>query len=461
MVSSSSSRSSRPRVVIVGAGFGGIRAARALADRPVDVLLIDRANHHLFRPLLYQVATAGLGPESIAMPIRQLVARRDDNVEVMLDEVCGGDPEAGVVFTSAGRRIPYDYLILGVGGMPNLFGNDHWRPHLFHLGNLRAAMSLKENLLACYEAAAHEEDDARRQSLLTFVVIGGGPTGTELAGALAELGRSVVPKDTRRIRPKDIRVVLVEANDRVLGTFHPELSHAAKGMLEDLGVEVHLGSPVTEVDARGVRLDDGARIESHTVCWASGVAPVPLGKAMGLPVDDDGAILVSADLSVPGHPNVFALGDGTRFVPPGEEAPLPGVAPVAIQMGEHIGGAIKRDLDGDGRRDFHYLDKGMLATVGRSQAVLQMGALRMSGTVAWLVWCVVHVWYLAGFRNRMKVLLDWTWNYVTFRPGARVLTFESGDRFGEPGAGVGVMSRPRPVSAPPVDPTPAPRRGAA
>jgi len=431
---SSSSGERRKRVVIVGAGFGGIRAARQLADAPADVLVIDRANHHLFRPLLYQVATAGLGPESIAIPIRELLQSQQQNAEAMLDEVCGGDPERKVLHTSSGKEIDYDYLVLATGGMPNLFGNDHWREHLFHLGNLRAAMALREHIVACYEAAAYEEDEEARRALLTFVVIGGGPTGVELAGALAELGRSVMPQDTKRIDPGDIRVVLVEMADRVLTPFSEKLSVSAQTVLERLGVEVKLGKPVTDVDGVGVVIGEEGRLLSRTVCWASGVKPVPLGKALGLPTDRSGAIEVAPDLSVPGHPDVFALGDGSTYVPPGSDEPLPGLAPVAIQMGEHVGKTIARALEGRGRRDFAYFDKGMLATIGRSRAVLQRGGFQMAGFTAWVIWCVVHVWYLAGFRNRLKVVLDWIWNYVKFRPGARVLTLEAGDGFGEPEA---------------------------
>ncbi len=409
----------RRRAVIVGAGFGGLRLARRLGQLPLDVVLIDKENHHLFQPLLYQVATAGLAPDQIATPIRSVV-HAQDNTEVLLGEVIGADPKARCVVMKDGERLPYDWLVVAAGARTSYFGHDAWAEHAGGLKNLRDALTLRERILLAFEAAERESDPTERAHLLTFAVIGGGPTGVELAGAISQLGRLSMAKDFRHIGPDDVRVVLVEMAPRLLGPFDPELAEAAKQQLESSGVEVHLGERVTGVDGQGVRTDQGM-IEASTVCWATGVQPVALAGRLGFELDK-GQIVVGQDCAVPGHREVFAIGDIARFVPEGEDAPLPGLAPVAMQQADHVARAIHADLDGRERPAFHYRDKGILATIGRSSAVVQTKAFRTAGAFAWLLWILVHIVYLIGFRNRILVLFDWFWSYLTFRRGARLIT---------------------------------------
>lgn len=415
--------------MIVGAGFGGLEAAKALRDAPVDVMVVDRRNHHLFQPLLYQVATAGLAPASIAAPIRAVFSGQA-NVQVLLAEVVGVDFDRRVVRVQddEAHDIGYDYLVLAVGAVTSYFGNHEWRHYAPGLKSLDEAIEIRRRVLLAFEQAEREEDAAARDALLTFVVVGGGPTGVEMAGALAELGRFVLDRDFRRIRPESTRVVLLEGLPDVLMMFDAGLRAKAVAQLKELGVVVRTGAMVTEIDERGVRVGDEV-IAARTVLWTAGVRAHPLGGALGLAVDKGGRVLVGQDCSLPGRREVFAIGDMARFEVVGEGGEsggvLPGVSPVAMQQGRFVAGAIRGDLDGRARGGFVYRDKGTMATVGRSRAVAQRGRLRLSGALAWVAWLVVHLWYLVGFRNRVIVMINWAWSYVAYQRGARLIT---GDR---------------------------------
>lgn len=408
-----------PRVVIIGGGFAGLQAAKELRKAPVEVTLIDRHNHHLFQPLLYQVATAGLAPAEIAVPIRS-VLRKQGNTHVLLGEVTSADLERREVKLADGRAIPYDYLLVAAGAVPNYYGHDEWAPHAVSLKDLRHALHIRERVLMAFEAAEQEDDAKRRKALLTFVVIGGGPTGVEMAGAIAELSHRAMAKDFRRIGPQDVQVILLEMANRVLTPFHEKLSEDAKKMLEELRVDVRLGAKVLDVREDGVETDQGF-LPASTVCWATGVKPEPLASRLGVPLDRRGAILVEQDCSIAGHPQVFALGDIASFVPEGSDRPLPGLAPVALQQARFVGRLIRAELAGKARTRFSYRDKGIMATIGRSRAVAQSGPLRMRGFIAWLAWLFVHILYLTGFRNRVMVVFNWVWSYLTFKRGARLL----------------------------------------
>ncbi|MFW5925546.1 MAG: NAD(P)/FAD-dependent oxidoreductase [Myxococcota bacterium] len=410
----------RKHVVIIGGGFGGLRAARVLRRMPVDVTLIDRENHHLFQPLLYQVATAALAPQNITVPVRSIFRGRP-NARTLLGEVVGGDVDARKIVLENGQTVDYDYLIVAAGAKTNYFGNDAWAQHAFGLKNIRDAIRIRERVLMMFEAAEREEDPDRRRRLLTFVVIGGGPTGVETAGALSELGRRVLARDYRQVTPDDVRVVLLEMTDRVLLPFDEKLSAKAKRQLESLEVEVRTGAKVTEVSEEGVSVGDEL-LPASVVVWAPGVRPVSLAKKLGLETDGKGRILVDGQCAVPGHPEVFAIGDIASFTPEGAEAPLPQLAPVAMQQGRHVARAIRRDLKDEPRKPFEYRDKGIMATVGRSRAVAQSGPFKLSGFIAWVAWLFVHIAYLINFQNRLRVMMEWFWAYVTFRPGARLIT---------------------------------------
>ncbi|MFW5920902.1 MAG: NAD(P)/FAD-dependent oxidoreductase [Polyangiales bacterium] len=409
----------RRQVVIIGGGFGGLQAARALRDAPVSVTLVDRENHHLFQPLLYQVATAGLSPGEIATPIRS-VFRREGAIRTLLGEVVGVDADEREVLLENGERLPYDYLIVAAGAKTNYFGNDEWAEHAHGLKTVRDALRLRERILMMFEAAEREPDPERRRSLLQFVVIGGGPTGVELAGAISELGRRVLAKDFRSLDPEDVRVVLLEMADRVLLPFDEKLSHSAQRQLEELRVEVRTGARVTEVSERGVTIGDEL-LPASVVCWAPGVRPVSLAEKLGFELDRKGCIVVDEHCAIPGRPEVFAVGDIASFVPEGQDAPLPQLAPVAIQQGRHVAKTILDEAQGRPRRPFEYVDKGIMATIGRSRAVAQSGRAKVSGFWAWIMWLFVHIAYLIGWQNRLRVLLQWFWSYVTFRPGARLI----------------------------------------
>jgi len=413
-----------PQIVIVGGGFAGLNAARALAGRPVRVTLLDRRNHHLFQPLLYQVATAALSPGDIAAPIRH-VLRDQRNAEVLLGDVTRVDVAARDVVLDDGTRVPYDAVVLATGATHSYFGHDDWAPAAPGLKTLEDALEIRRRVLSAYELAEREDDPATRTALLTFVVVGGGPTGVELAGALAEIARHTLAADFRHIAPESARVVLVELAARVLPTYPERLSEAARRQLERIGVEVRTGARVTAIDGDGVEIA-GERIASRTVLWAAGVAASPLASGLGVPLDRSGRVEVRPDLSVPGHPEVFVAGDLARIVQDG--APVPGLAPAAIQAGRRAARNALLRVRGLPTRPFRYRDKGTLATIGRAAAVGKVGGIELTGWPAWLAWLGVHIAYLIGFRNRVAVLLDWAWSYATFKRGARLITETAGQR---------------------------------
>ncbi|HET6971644.1 MAG TPA: NAD(P)/FAD-dependent oxidoreductase [Phenylobacterium sp.] len=412
---------SRPRVVIVGAGFGGLTAARALAKVEADVTVIDRRNHHLFQPLLYQVATAGLAPTQIATPIRQILGRQP-NVHIELDEVTGVDLEARWVRLGE-RAIAYDQLVLATGATHAYFGRDEWARHAPGLKSLEDALALRSRVLLALESAELDMDRDARGRLLTFVVVGGGPTGVELAGAIAELTRRSLACDFRRIRGLRARVLLVESGQRLLATFPAALSAYAKTALERLGVEVRLGQPVSHCDAEGVQIGD-ERIETRNVVWAAGVQASPAGRWLAAETDRAGRVFVESDLSLKGHPEVFLIGDCARICD-GIGNPVPGVAPAAKQAGQYVAQVIAARVAGrPAPSRFRYANAGSLATIGRKAAVADLGPVKMRGFPAWFFWCAAHVYFLIGFRNRLQVVLDWAWSYLTFERGAR-LVFEA------------------------------------
>ncbi len=405
----------RPRVVIVGAGFGGLEAAKRLAGKPVDVTVIDRRNHHLFQPLLYQVATAALSPADIAAPIRSILAKAP-NVRVLLDTATGVIPLANSVRLASGRTLPYDWLILATGARHSYFGRDDWAAHAPGIKSIEDATAMRRSVLIALERAETESDLKRRNALLTFVVIGGGPTGVEMAGAIAELARQSVSRDFRSITPHCSRVILIEAGPRVLPAFPPELSKRACRALEQLGVEVRLGEAVTEVAGHHVRVG-GEAILTHTIVWAAGVQASPAAEWLGVRSDRSGRVVVDNDLLVPGYRDIFAIGDTAACVNDRGDM-LPGVAPVAKQQGRYVVDRIlSRTI-----APFRYRDYGNMATIGRRRAVADFGRVRLSGFSAWLIWCVAHVFFLVGFRSRLSVVLHWAWNYFTFARSARLIT---------------------------------------
>jgi NADH dehydrogenase len=459
-----------PRVVILGGGFGGLNAAKALRRAPVQVTLVDRRNHHLFQPLLYEVATAALNPSDIATPIRR-VLRHQANAEVILGEVTAVDVPAKRVLLRDGA-VPYDFLVVATGATHAYFGHPEWETNAPGLKTLEDAVAIRSRVLLAYEAAERDEPE-RRAEWMTFVVVGGGPTGVELAGALAEIARHVLTRDFRRIDPRSARVVLVEAGPRILPAYAPELSDKAAERLRRMGCEVLLGTPVTAVDESGVTVGGGAgfagdgrsaqarsigggagfagdgrsaqarsigggagsagdgrsaqarstggRIGSRCVIWAAGVAPSPIAKSLGVPLDRLGRVKVEPDLSIPGAPEVFVIGD-LAAVDDEQGRPIPGLAQPAIQEGRHAAREIGRTLRGEPRERFHYRDKGTLATIGRNAAVAQIGRLRSVGFFAWLLWLLVHIFMLIGFRNRFLVLAQWAWTYFRYERGARLIT---------------------------------------
>lgn len=422
-----------PQVVIVGAGFGGLNAAWALRRAPLEVLLIDRRNHHLFQPLLYQVATAGLSPANIAYPIRSIL-RGCRNTQVLLDEVLSIDLARREVITAQGR-VPYDFLMVAAGAATSYFGHDEWAQYAPGLKSLEDALEVRRRILLAFELAEREADPSARGALLTFVVIGGGPTGVELAGAIAEISRRVIVSDFRRIDPREARVLLVEAGPRILPTFDEKLAAKARAALEHRGVEVLTGSAVKAVGEGRVRFA-GRDVAAHTIIWGAGVAASPLARSLGVALDRAGRIKVLSDLTVPGHPEAFVIGDLAACVDASGKT-MPGLAPVAIQQGRAVAANIRRILAGKPREPFRYVDKGALATVGRAFAIAQFGRLRLSGFVAWMLWSLVHIAYLIGFRNRAVVMFEWAWAYFTHQRGARLIigTVEGGEEPDHPEAG--------------------------
>jgi len=417
-----------PHVVILGAGFGGLTAAQSLEREPVRVTVVDRRNHHLFQPLLYQVAMAGLSPADIASPIRS-VLRRQRNATVLLADVVSVDL-ADKRLRLADGELSYDFLVYAPGAQNSYFGHDEWERFAPGLKSIEDAIEIRRRVLVAFERAERAIDDEERQRLLTFVVIGGGPTGVELAGAIAELSKTVLAREFRRIDPRATKVVLIEAGTRILPSFDENLSLRAVDQLSDLGVEVRLGARVTTIDADGVivaqkGVDDATeteRIASRTVVWGAGVAPTPLAKTLGVPLDRSGRVLVEPNLTMPGHPDAFAIGDAVAFLHTPDGKPLPGVSPVAMQQARAVARNIHRALAGQHLEVFEYFDKGTMATIGRKRAIAQTGSLRLTGFMAWLTWLVVHIWYLIGFRNRLAVLFGWAYSYFTYRRGARLIT---------------------------------------
>jgi NADH dehydrogenase len=410
---------SRARIVIVGAGFGGLAAAQALRRADVDVTLIDQRNHHLFQPLLYQVATAALSPADIAAPIRAILAA-NRNTRVLLDRVTGIDATARGVRLGSGSTVPYDRLILATGARHSYFGRDEWAAHAPGIKTIDDATAVRRKVLLALERAETETDKARRHALLTFVVIGGGPTGVEMAGAIAELARKSVSRDFRSITPHCSRVILIEGGPRLLASFPEALSAKAKRAIEKLGVEVRLDARVSAVGADHVAIGNEA-IPAFTAIWAAGVQASPAAQWLDAEHDRAGRVLVDPDLKVPGHEGVFAIGD-TASCPGPAGRPLPGVAPVAKQQGRHVAATILAELAGRPTRPFRYRDYGNLATIGRRAAVIDFGRLKLSGFLAWALWCVAHIWFLVGFRSRIVVGLSWLWNYLTFQRSARLIT---------------------------------------
>ena len=411
--------STAPRVVIVGAGFGGLSAARALAGRDVDVVVVDQRNHHTFQPLLYHVATAGLDAESIAHPVRAIFHGRP-NVHARLGTVCGADWSRRELLTAEGDTVPFDRLVLAPGAVSSSFNVPGVDEHAFPLKSITDAVAIRTHVLKQFEAA-DVDPQVQQVGRLTFVIVGGGPTGVEMAGALVELFRMVLAKDFPRVDLGGARVVLVEALDRLLTAMHPSLGEHARRTLEARGVEVLLGRMVEEVDAEAVRLDGGTVIPTRTLVWAAGVRPHPLVAALGLPVDSTGRARVGPDLRVEGRPDVFVIGDAAG-AHDRRGRPYPQLAPVAMQQGRHVAREITRSLHGRRPRRFRHFDKGTMATIGRNAAVAELPlGLRFRGFVAWLMWLGLHLVYLIGFRNRTSVLLSWAWNYLTYDRGSRLI----------------------------------------
>ncbi len=413
----------RPRVVIVGAGFGGLEAARHLSDAPVRLTVIDQNNHHLFQPLLYQVATAELSPADISAPIRG-VLRRQRNTDVLLAEVTAVDVAARRVIAQEQangreRAIPYDYLVLATGASQSYFGHDDWARYAPPLKSVTDATAIRRKILLAFEAAEAEPDPERRRALMTFVVVGGGPTGVEMAGAIAELAHKALASDFRHVDPTSARVILVEAMDRILPTFPERLARKAHAALLRLGVRVRTSAPVQGVDADGVVIA-GERVAARTVIWAAGVKASPAGKWLGVETDRAGRVPVEPDLTVRGHPEIYVIGDTASARQDGK--PLPGVAPVALQQGRYVARAIRARVSGQRPpAPFRYFDRGYLATIGRSYAVGYVGRLQFSGLLSWMLWAMVHIAYLIGFRNRVLVMLQWAWAYFTWQRGARLI----------------------------------------
>ena len=413
-----------PHIVIVGGGFAGLWAARALARAPVRITLLDRGNHHLFQPLLYQVATAGLSAPNIAAPLRHIL-RRQKNVTVLLGEVAKIAPGEKRVQLGDGRALDYDQLLLASGATHAYFGNDDWATHAPGLKTLDDALEIRRRILTAFERAEAEDDPKRRAAWLTFAIVGGGPTGVELAGTLAEIARHTLHGEFRRADPRHARVLLLEAGPRVLSSFPQSLSQKARTQLEKLGVEIRTGVPVEQIDRDGVQLGD-ERIAARTVLWAAGVAASPLARDLGVPLDRAGRVLVMPDLSVPGHPDIFVAGDLASIQHDGQS--VPGVAPAAKQMGRHVARAIRARLQGHATASFRYRDFGNLATIGRMAAVVDLHGFKLSGLLAWWFWLAAHVFFLIGFRNRMVVLIDWAQAYWSYQRSARIILGKDRER---------------------------------
>lgn len=417
---------SSPHVVIVGGGFAGLNAVKGLKRAKARLTLIDRSNYHLFQPLLYQVATAGLSPADIATPIRNIV-RHQENTEVLMGEVRDVDVQNRSLNIADGRTLTYDYLVLATGARHGYFGHGGWEQFAPGLKSIEDATQIRRKILLAFEAAESTADRALHQKYLTFILVGGGPTGVEMAGAIAELARKALASDFRHINPQDARVLLIEAGPRLLATFPEVLSAKAAADLKRLGVDVRCNTKVESVDADGVEVSVGGarqRLDAKTVLWAAGVVASPVAawlQETGIEADRAGRVKVNADLSVPGHPEIFVIGD-VAWVPTEDGATVPGVAPAAMQQGSYVAKALQRRFQGEAVPAFRYINKGNLATIGRSSAIADLGFLRLSGWIAWCFWLGLHIFYLIGFRNRLLVLIQWAWAYVTFQRGARLIT---------------------------------------
>lgn len=418
----------RPHVVIVGAGFGGLEAAKTLGRAPVAITLLDRQNYHCFQPLLYQVATAALSPAEVAWPIRHIL-RRQQNATVLMAEVNGIDAAAGLVKTAAGD-FPFDFLVVATGARESYFGHDEWIAFAPGLKRIEDATRIRRSLLSAFEQAELARDEAQRRRFLTFVVIGGGPTGVEMAGAIAEIARQTLARDFRQIDPRTARIVLIEAGPRLLPSFSVQHSNYARDALTAMGVDVMTSSPVIRCDARGVELDrsvdlkvdsDNGRIDAGAVIWAAGVTASPATQWLAAEHDRAGRVIVGPDLSLPGQQNIFVIGD-TASVLGADGDPVPGLAPAAKQMGNYVGRLIAARIAGRSLPPFHYRNQGILATIGRRAAVVELGPIRLKGFIGWLFWSVVHIYFLIGLRNRFVVAVTWMWGYITFQRGARLIT---------------------------------------
>jgi NADH dehydrogenase len=409
-----------PHVVVVGGGFAGLYVAQGLADAPVRLTVIDRQNHHLFQPMLYQVATAALSPSDIASPIRSIL-RKQSNAEVLLGEVSDVRPADRAIAMADGSSINYDYLILATGARHSYFGKDEWEPCAPGLKSLEDAEEIRRRVLLSFERAEREADPVKRHAHLTFVVVGGGPTGVEVAGALAEIRRYALRRDFRHIDPGEATVMLLEGGPRLLNSYPDELSERAKLELRRLGVEVRLETLVTDIHPSYV-VAGGWTIPTRTVIWAAGNVASPLTRTLGAPLDRAGRVLVEPDCTIPGHPEVFVLGDAAAYEDQ-RYGTLPGICPVAIQMGQYTARVIRGDLAGRPRRPFSYWDKGQLAVIGRGHAVADIWHFHFGGLLAWLIWIFVHIFFLIGFRNRVIVLMEWAFSYLTYERGARLITW--------------------------------------
>jgi NADH dehydrogenase len=408
---------SHPRVVIIGAGFGGLTAAQALRGAPVEVVLVDRTNHHLFQPLLYQVATAALSPGDIASPLRTIL-RSQSNVRVMMNEVVAIDRQERVVRLPE-EDLEFEYLVVAPGTRHSYFGHDGWETHAPGLKTLADALKIREQILLSFEQAERVLGTPQVRRYLTFCIVGGGPTGVELAGAIAEIASKSILPDFHLLRPEDITHLLLESEDRIMAGFHPDLAVKAQRFLERLGVEVRLNCRVTEVTDRGVYAGEQF-IETANVIWAPGNAPSSFLRSLDVPLGRHGHVIVEKDLSIPGDSSIFVIGDAACCVD-AHGQPLPALAPVAMQQGAYVGRVIRDRIPAERRHPFQYVDRGTMATIGRAKAVAQIGRFRTAGVFAWLLWSLVHIFFLIGFRNRFRVMSEWIWYYVTFRPGARLI----------------------------------------
>ncbi len=408
-----------PKVVIVGGGFGGLWAAKSLANKPVEVMLVDRKNHHVFQPLLYQVATAVLSPGEIAQPIRRIL-HYAKNTEVILGEVMGFDVENNKVVLDDETEVTFDYLIVAAGSRHAYFGHDDWEVSAPGLKTLEDAVEIRRRILLAFELAEREAYLTGSHDPLNFIVVGGGPTGVELAGAIADIARQALAKDFKAIDTRKTSVMLFEGSDRVLGTFASDLSESAKSQLEDLGVEVRLNSFVTDIAPGRVKVGE-EWIKCEVVLWATGVAASPIGKMLGAETDKAGRVFVQPDLTLPGHKNIFVIGDMASLTQENGQ-PVPGVSPAAMQMGTATAKNILGDLKGEDRKLFRYIDKGTMATIGRTKAIAQLAGLKFKGFIAWMMWLILHVFFLIGFRNRIVVMLEWFWAYLTRERSARLIT---------------------------------------